>query len=76
MDFKVGDLLRGREAPFNPYGVTNRHAVVKVLRVHKDGRLDVEVIEHDTQEEFVGDTFIVVAKCFEYEDKEGAEYGL
>lgn len=42
-NFKVGDLLVGTE--INPYGITNRWVVVKVLFTEGDGDLYVKVIK-------------------------------
>lgn len=45
--FKIGDILTGNDRD-NPYGYTNKHALVKVVNIIKDnpGRdMEVEIIE-------------------------------
>lgn len=41
--FKVGDLLVGTKT--NPYGITNRWAIVKVLAISDDDAMYVRVIK-------------------------------
>lgn len=42
-NFKIGDLLVGTK--INPYGITNKWAIVKVLRADDEGMLYVKVVK-------------------------------
>lgn len=64
MEFKVGDLIKGK--PGNPYNLTNDKSICKVIGVYRDSYedLEVKIIEHDTDKSFIGNQYMVESKYF------------
>lgn len=73
--FCVGDVITG--TPENDYGITKRGVICKVIATYETtGRIRVEVIgvdeelldeaNFDRYDRYVGNTYIVCEKYFEY----------
>ena len=72
--FCVGDVITG--TPENDYAITKRGVICKVIGTYVSGRITVEVIgvdeelldeaNFDRYDRYVGKTYIVLEKHFEY----------
>ena len=71
MSFKVGDYLTGTKKPVNPYSITNKNAIVKVVSHNPSFEdLNVEVICSKTQPSEKGKCYPVASKFFKKISKE------
>lgn len=71
--FKIGDIITGTEEADYYYKVTNNHAILKVTAYISDMEmLEVLVIDHRTDKDWIGRKYAVEAKYFRYffEDKQ------
>lgn len=64
--FKKGDIVKTKEEYGNFFGITNKHATMKVIEVNKEYEyIRMEVIEHKKDKYSIGKIFVEQWKYFE-----------
>ena len=65
MKFKVGDIIRGTKEADDQYAYTTSKSKCRVVEVYDYGDIDVEIIDHRTLKDHIGEVYEVEEQYFE-----------
>lgn len=65
MKFKVGDIIKGTKEADCQYAYTTSKSKCRVVEVYKYGDIDVEIIDHETLKDYIGEVYGVEEQYFE-----------
>lgn len=65
MKFKVGDIIKGTKGADGQYAYTTSKSKCRVIEVYKYGDIDVEIIDHETLKDYIGEVYEVEEQYFE-----------
>lgn len=65
MKFKVGDIIKGTGKADCQYAYTTSRSKCRVVEVYKYGDIDVEIIDHETMKDCIGEVYGVEEQYFE-----------
>lgn len=66
MKFKVGDIIKGTRKADYQYAYTTSKSKCRVVEVYKYGDIDVEIIDHETLKDQIGEVYGVEEQYFEF----------
>ena len=66
MKFKVGDIIKGTREADDKYAYTTSKSKCRVVEVYKYGDIDVEIIDHETLKDCIGEVYEVEEQYFEF----------
>lgn len=69
MKFKVGDIIKGTKEADGQYAYTTSKSRCRVVKVYDYGDIDVEIIDHKTLKDRIGEVYEVEEQYFELVDK-------
>ena len=66
MKFKVGDIIKGTKEADGQYAYTTSKSKCRVIEVYKYGDIEVEIIDHETLKDYIGEVYEVEEQYFEF----------
>ncbi len=73
--FKEGDIIVGKPNSHLQYKTTNEYAQMMVLEeVDANGEIEIEIVDHDFNEDCIGETHYVKASYFELKSAKTNSY--
>lgn len=66
MKFKVGDIIKGTKGADCQYAYTTSKSKCRVVEVYEYGDIDVEIIDHETLKDYIGEVYEVEEQYFEF----------